>query len=1848
MTAATSAGGAGAARAGGCGAGEAVEPWPWRAAADDRIGTSEWSLPRRRVATAEAGVRCLRIASWNYGSAAAGRVAELVEWAQGAAVDVLCVQETRVPVPRVLREAWRRETRKALGHEGVSVVAAAEPTRGGVAVLVMPSAARHLAHAWTYGATVAGCELQYYGATLEVASVYAPQQGVAARTEAAMCVAEATERWMAGGGQRTPRGRGRLVAVLGDVNEVAGGDGRWPGRADGSASEDTSFLDWAAAAGLVDTYAARGWAHTFLRESLRRASRIDHAFVSAALAARVAGAAVDYSASPFGDRHCPLVVDLQVSKPAEPERGPRLRQRPRLSLLAALRGGEAARARVLARLAASARSSQESLAHGDLESAADIIVGALPEALRPEAGGMRRGGVSGRWRACAPSRARALGRLQLRLRAVFAPLMHEDPMPPTLAVRAWNSAAAHARVIWRVPFAPALAADVVAWAEWRVAVIERLAELCRVRRKLGRGEARDGVRRGLAGRVHAFATPELFSRFVGGILKPGGTQLVDSAWVCDEGERRRTFAPTRVAAEARAVFEAWTAKRPVPWVVAGTLGAWQSTYDAWGASAKDADYSRLCASLTSEEYFGVLDAVWKRSSPGPSGVAYQHVSEIPREHVFHVALLAVLNECLRAGCVPRRLRRGLLRPIPKGVWDGDLQRSRPITLCEVLFKILNRVITRRLEDALTRCGVLPGGNFAGTRGCGTTHPLHILRSVLECSAERRAPLALGLLDVRRAFDAMAWPSLELTLNTLGVPAPVVSLFRSLYADFQCEVVTAYGLSASYTVGRGCLQGLPSSGLMWILFYMPLIVRLRALAASDPECGFVVRACTCSARGGGGRAACCQQRCASGAHHACVFSLVYADDVLLIASSAAGLQRLCDAVTSFCALHGLELVTAKTIVVDALSREPYVAAPGLLALRVGGDPVLAASVLSPMAALTFLGVTFTASLSVLPQLEVSLTRARESVAQLEGRALTLPMVRYVVRTVLFPRLAYSLSLHPCTEAQCLRLERVIFQWARRALRMSASFPADVLASALSLGLGRLYDVWAERVIPECELLLNSPLLAGECMRARRATLEARRAGRDFLRFPWPRRPWMRTWLGGVERMLLELGLAIAERGRERGALERWLAPRHREGVCAAMHAARLEPRLQCVFAPGSACVERAFMEPVEGRLARPMRDALHGRQWPYADRPVARDALYPPVDWIGAAWEDWRRRVRFSGAPVVAWGDGSCSGASGPLPRERARLAAAVVFEEGARAVSPDRPLESTDVLTAWAPGPPHSTSAELAHLIGVLRMVPADVPLVCYTDSQAALAVIATARARAQDPALAGVQLRQRLRSPVRIWAERARSAWCKRLVGGAATEFVHVPAHTGRADLLCNARADSEARAAAAQAGAVGVPPHPVLVPRLDGFAFAFLLVHSEEADGAAEAVGGDPVVCVRQACELACAARLRFGGSSRRGFYGRQDLDWGLTLEGVRVDHMSRRFDYRASREAGWVQAFQVGQLPLGACGWRARARVRPETCPRCDEDEHDEWHMIRCREARAARGRVQATVDRIMPRLARAQGPHMRGAALSTVVGCLAVSEDRPGGGPCPAGVAAEAWSTVCSFAAVEVLACRVPLGLADVVAGLCAVEVAVARTRLRSMHAALVRAFGREFWAPYARAAVARRREAVRVEVAAIQAGGAAAAAAAAAAAVVAADRSAGREAARAAQVIQRAVRQWRSRRQVGAPPLLRLERRCPVCWEDGAPGERGLGTGWEPGGQGGAHRCRTRDVVRAVAIGASRALSRGWRGTGLMRECLRPRPKPRRVVEAAAAEEAGGQAREDSGASEFLGSVRRRRRRDGSS
>ena len=1229
------------------------------------------------------GFCAIRFATWNCGSCVPdGRLHEIRAWMESVSCHVLAVQETRVVDADGLTRAWRAEW-----PGSAAVVAPAEPHRSGTALLLCPEAALHKGKSFSHGSALAACVLQYDGVTLCLASLYAPQQGLPARAASAEALASASEVWLRGAIQRAPGQRNvPLVCVLGDYNEClrgpsdrfqsAAGDGAGDGMGVALPSDDSTMLSWASAMGLRDVYGREhpvgdgSPGYTFLcsrTDGSSSASRLDYAMANEECLRAVVGCAVDYSqGARVAYRHYPLIVAVRVRVTAHVSAaGVRaLAPRVRVALLKDLRDDEA-REHSLARLRRSVEKINADLDTNDLDAAAVKVVGAFAQAMRPEAGGVRLvRDISLHDHASLPrSLARAIRGAEVVLKDAAV------SQTPEIRLRWWRCLASCGRRA-HLPHAPSVPCDVVVWSQWQALAVAALDGWRAALWSAARADRKRRIRRGLVRRLCNFARAEELARFVRQTTVSGdhtAGELVASVEVNGPDGRLLLSEPHAVAAAARVVFESWVPIRDAPWCTDGMSWFWTHVYKVLlRAKALSIEASNaLTAPISEVEFTSVLKATSKSSSPGVSGTAYKHLKQLVPGHPFLLALLRMLNLCIAQERVPPVFRRGLLRPIPKSDGSADLAKSRPITLLEAPLKILTRVLSRRLEVALTITGLLPGGNFAFGRGLSTTDPLIAMRTLLERARDAKLPFAIALIDVTKAYDSICFPSLRHTLDILNVSAAFTNLFASLYADLTSQVITAYGLSEPFMVRRGVAQGECSSPLLFLIFMAPMLLALRETteAPQGRGVGFTISA---------GR---------RGVSKVVVSNTAFADDLALFSTTALGLQVLCDVVSKFLAMHGLEVSVKKTLILDGLDparrrrrgrHKQYPCNEELAALRVGGACLPEANIISdPDGMFRYLGVCFCASLSVQPQLTVLRERLFRDCAVLGRRALTAPMLRYLVTSVLWPRLIYALALHPVTPKQLAWLEAPALQWARRALRLPSSFPTAPVLSAATLGLVGLQACWEEHVIAEAEVLLNGVGLGADCLRARLSQWQEESGVRCVLRCPEEVRV-PKTWLAGVASAAWRLGMGFAQHGDDVLEIERWLSPRQRFVFGRQLRDAGMKRVSQIArFVDGSWRYAEPFFLGLGRTLSCVLREALaDARRVLLPSVAAALDGEHGVGDmpaWpqsTGEALESWASRLQCDGggAGLRMWGDASCVPAT---EESSVVMSVALVVESGA-------------------------------------------------------------------------------------------------------------------------------------------------------------------------------------------------------------------------------------------------------------------------------------------------------------------------------------------------------------------------------------------------------------------------------------------------------------------------------------------------------------------------------------------------------------------------------------------------------
>jgi hypothetical protein len=221
----------------------------------------------------------------------------------------------------------------------------------------------------------------------------------------------------------------------------------------------------------------------------------------------------------------------------------------------------------------------------------------------------------------------------------------------------------------------------------------------------------------------------------------------------------------------------------------------------------------------------------------------------------------------------------------------------------MLRKIIALIISQHLralgEQRLMeyQCGFRP------QRGC--SDQLFSVRRLSELAVAKQRRLYLAFVDLCKAFDSVNRNALWAVLRASGLPEDLVSVLIDMHTGTSCHIRVGSSCSSAFRMEFGVQQGCPLAPFLFNIF-MDWVVREALAACPDSgvslQYGFPDRGTLV------GPAA---ERAATGGSWLRLPLLMLADDIVVLASSAAGLEQFLLALEAACQRWGLVINPDKT-------------------------------------------------------------------------------------------------------------------------------------------------------------------------------------------------------------------------------------------------------------------------------------------------------------------------------------------------------------------------------------------------------------------------------------------------------------------------------------------------------------------------------------------------------------------------------------------------------------------------------------------------------------------------------------------------------------------------------------------------------------------------------------------------------------------------------------------------------------------------------------------------------------------------------------------------------------------------
>lgn len=252
-----------------------------------------------------------------------------------------------------------------------------------------------------------------------------------------------------------------------------------------------------------------------------------------------------------------------------------------------------------------------------------------------------------------------------------------------------------------------------------------------------------------------------------------------------------------------------------------------------GFQCSKMDCAKLEREVTKEEIKEVMFKMPTSKSLGPDG----YTSEFFKEAwpVIGEDIIIAIQSFFTKGFLPKGLNSTILALIPKKEEAKMMKDYRPISCCNVLYKVISKIITNRLKGIMSKCIPLNQSAFVKERLL-IENVLLESELVKDYHKEDICPRCAMQIDISKAFDSVQWPFLLNTLQALGFPEKFIKWISLCITSSLFSVQVNGELAGYFQSKRGLRQGCSLSPCLFVIC-MSVLSKMIDEAAGKGEIGY---------------------------------------------------------------------------------------------------------------------------------------------------------------------------------------------------------------------------------------------------------------------------------------------------------------------------------------------------------------------------------------------------------------------------------------------------------------------------------------------------------------------------------------------------------------------------------------------------------------------------------------------------------------------------------------------------------------------------------------------------------------------------------------------------------------------------------------------------------------------------------------------------------------------------------------------------------------------------------------------------------------------------------------------------
>lgn len=211
------------------------------------------------------------------------------------------------------------------------------------------------------------------------------------------------------------------------------------------------------------------------------------------------------------------------------------------------------------------------------------------------------------------------------------------------------------------------------------------------------------------------------------------------------------------------------------------------------------------------ELYQALKDMNKDKAPGIDGLTVEFY--LTFWNLIKNDFVELIDYCHVSGLLPDSMNKALVRLLFKNRGERcHLGNWRPISLLNVDYKIISKVLTKRLGKLMP--DLINEDQTSGVQGRNIQDNLMILRDTVDFINMYNKKGAIICVDQEKAFDRIEWRYLHAMMDKMGIPSGLKHWIKILYSNPLVVINVNNFLTEPFSATRGIRQGCPLSPLLY--------------------------------------------------------------------------------------------------------------------------------------------------------------------------------------------------------------------------------------------------------------------------------------------------------------------------------------------------------------------------------------------------------------------------------------------------------------------------------------------------------------------------------------------------------------------------------------------------------------------------------------------------------------------------------------------------------------------------------------------------------------------------------------------------------------------------------------------------------------------------------------------------------------------------------------------------------------------------------------------------------------------------------------------------------------------------